>query len=152
MTAMDVFESYKSRGARIARLEEKIKRREAVMTSGTSRLSGDGGRSSGDASMRLIDYVSNIEELRGALDKAISEREREKACCLYLAEALPGLQADVMARIYLGGMTVREAAGDLGYSASYIKRVKGEAEKMCREITILYWDGVHVPAISTGRS
>ena len=154
MTAMDVFRSYVARGERIEALEEKIRRRAAVMTGGTSRPSAaeGGGRGGGDASMRLLDYVGNIEALRAELRSAQTAREEEKACALYLTEMIPVALGDVMARVYLEGREYGDIAEELGYSVSHVKRLRRDAERLCRDIQIISWDRKHVPVLTVPKN
>ena len=150
MTAMDIFRSYAGHGERIEDLEEMIRRREAVATGGTARPSSpDGGsRSSGDASMRLLDYVGNIEGLREELRTSRAALEEDKDCALYLTEMLPEPLGGVMARTYLEGKSAREVAEEMGYSVSHVKRLRREAERLCQGVRILSWDRKHVPVIA----
>lgn len=147
---MDVFRSYVSEAERIESLEEMIRRREAAATGGgrRSRDPGAGSRSTDDASMRLLDYVDNVERLRADLKRAKKRREEDKDCALYLTEMLPGPLGGVMARTYLEGKSAREAAEEMGYSVSHIKRLRRQAEKLCRGVRILSWDRKHVPVIA----
>ena len=149
MTAMDVFVSYLRRGEQIEALEEKIRRREAVMTGGTARPSEpDGGsRGTDDASMRLLDYVGNIESLRKELSACQQAREEDKDCALYLTEMLPDPLGGVMMRIYVEDKSYREIADEIGYSVSHVKRLRRDAEKLCQSIRVVSWDRRHVPVL-----
>lgn len=152
MTAMDVFVRYADNRKAVARLEEKIERRRALATGdGSPRLSPDGGsRGSGDASMRLLDYVANVDELLDERNKAQKQMDADRACCVYLAETLDDNYAGVMLRCWLEGMGLKQVADDMGYSVSSIKRIKRAAEELLARIEILYWDGVNVPVLSVG--
>lgn len=151
MTAMDVFLSYQRRGRRIASLSEKIRRREAVATGATSRPSPAGGRTSTDESMRLLDYVGSVEALRQELTKQSQAMEEDKVCAAYLTELLPGPLGGVMMRAHIEGMALKDIAREMGFSVSYVKRLKRTAEETCEKIAILSWDRRHVPAVSLPR-
>ena len=149
MNALDVFRAYAQDGERMAELEEKIRRREAVAAGGTRPVAQDGGgRSSRDASMRLLDYVDNVEQLRTDLERVRGAREADRACALYLTEMLPDPLGDVLSRVHLEGRSVKEAAKDMGYSTSHVRRLLKEAETMCRAIQIISWDRKHVPVLA----
>lgn len=148
MTAMDVFISYAKHGEWIEELEEKIRRREAMATGSGSRPSDTEGRSSGDASVRLLDYVGNVEELREKLKAAQAAREEDRGCAIYISEMLPGPMGGVMVRMCLEGKSAREAAEEMGYSVSHVKRLRREAEKLCGNIRIISWDRRHVPVLA----
>lgn len=150
MTAMDVFHDFLTHSARIEELEEMIRRRESAAIGGGARpLTTDGGsRSGGDASMRLLDYVGRVEELNEELRAIRQACEEEKNCALYLTELLPGAMGGVMARICLEGKTHRQVSEELHYSVSHVKRLRREAEKLCRDIQIISWDRWHVPVVA----
>lgn len=147
MTALDVFRRYAAADKEIEQLEEQIERREALATGSTARpLSPDSGsRGSGDASMRLLDYVANKEELQAKLDTRRQLKEADRACCIYLAETLLPQLAGIMIRVYIEGKGLKQTGAELGYSASQLKRLKRQAETLCQSIEITYWDGNHVP-------
>lgn len=148
MTAMDVFEDYARRGSRIRALEERIRRWEAAAEASPTRQLGEGGRGSVDSGTRMLDYVGKIWELREELAASRKAREEDRICALYLAEMMPEALGGVMTRAFLEGMTAREIARDLGYSESHIKRLKREGREFCAKMQVLYWDRVHVPAVS----
>lgn len=147
MTALDIFIRAKAAPGEIRMLEEKIERRRALQTSCTSKpLSGDaGGRSSDDASMRLLDYMSDIEDMEHALKARKRQSDADRACCVYLAEMMPDPYGGILTRIYLDGLTQRGCAESLHYSATHIRRMIPEAESFARRMTILLWDGEHAP-------
>ena len=150
MNALDVFRAYAQDGERIAELEEMIRRREAVATGGGSRPVGqDGGSRSGqDASVRRLDYVGNVEQLRADRDTARGTRDEERACALYLPEMLQDPLGDVLSRVHREGRTVKDAARDMGYSVSHVRRLLKEAETMCKAMKIISWDRKHVPVLA----
>lgn len=148
MTALDIFRRYQKAGDEISRLEEKIQRREALVMGCTARpLTPDSGGHGGnsDASMRLLDYVANKEELEASLRKKQQSAEADRACCIYLAEMLAPNHADVMVKIYLESKTLKAAAEEMAYSMTHVKRLRKEAEDICKNTEITYWDGKHVP-------
>ena len=110
MTALDVFRRYAAADKEIEQLEEQIERREALATGSTARpLSPDSGsRGSGDASMRLLDYVANKEELQAKLDARRQLKEADRACCIYLAETLLPQLAGIMIRVYIEGKGLKQ--------------------------------------------
>ena len=150
MTAYDIFRRYQTGGKKAEELTEMIRRREAMATGcGVRPVSSDGGgRGSRDASMRLLDYVGNIEELREKLRICLERREQDRMCCLYLAELLPEVHGGVMVRMVLEGKSLKETGVAMGYSGSHVRRLKKEADDMCRRIRIISWDRVHTPVIS----
>lgn len=150
VTALDMFRRYANAKMEIADLEERIERRKSMVMGGAQKpLSHDGGSRGGyDPSMRLLDYVENVEELRKRLEDRKQKRDGERACCLYLAEMLPVSLSNVMVRIYLEEQTLAVCAKEMNYSVSQIKRFKRDAEGICRWMNILSWDGFHVPLIS----
>lgn len=149
MTALDVFMGYGGREKRIEDLEERIRRREAVATGGGVRApDADGGRSGEDASMRLLDYVGNVEQLRAELQAARKERDEDKACAIYLTEMLPETMGKLMSRVYLEKQPLKTAAKAMGYSATHARRLLKEAEDICKGMQIVSWDRVHVPVLA----
>ena len=151
MTALDIFREY-GRAAKAAEaIGEKILRREAMATGATARpLSPDGGgRGSGDASMRLVEYVGNIEDLRAQLRDAERRRENLAACCVYLAELLPTASGDYLLRRYVQRKSMGMIAREMGCSESTVKRIREEAERQAAGVVILRWDGEHLPILAT---
>lgn len=153
MTALDVFRRCAAADREIDQIREKIERREALMTGRTARpLSPDGGgRGSGDASMRLVDYVANIEELRAKLEAREKQKASDVMCCLYLADSLEPRFSEVMKKAYLDHKGLKLIGEEMRYSVSQVKRLKAQAEDMCRSMEITYWDGVHVPLTAIRR-
>lgn len=138
---------------RIERAREKIERRRALASSCTTRpLSAAGGGSSGgDASMKLINYVAQIEELEGELARLTAERELIRSSCFYLADMLPEKLASVALRYYLEGATIKEISGAMHYSQTQIRRWKESAEEALERLTVLAWDRTHLPILGDAR-
>lgn len=149
MTALDIFRGCAALDEEIDSTLENIERRRALASGCTARpLSPDGGSSgSGDASMRMLDYMEEIEKLEAEVDEKKALRERYRSCCFYLAELLSPTLAKVALRFYLERKTIKRVANELKYSYATIKRYKRQAEDNLRLIEILYWDKVHVPMI-----
>lgn len=148
MTALEVFERVFAADSDIMDIQGKIDRRYALVTGTTARpLSQNTGSSggSGDASMRLLDYMGNVEDLEAKLNDRKVMKENDLACCVYLLEMLPANLAGVMSRRYLEGKSQRTCADELGYSVTSIRRMQKEAEGICRQITLTWWDGKHIP-------
>lgn len=150
MTAMDVFERYAAAEAELMEIQEKIDRRHALATGTTARpLSHDGGsRGSGDASVRLLDYMGNIEDLEKQKADRERMRDNDRACCMYLAEMLPPMMASIMTRRFLEGKSQRTCAEETGYSVTSIRRLQRHAEGILREIVLIQWDGNHIPIVA----
>lgn len=150
MTALDVFKRYAAATAELRRIQEMIDRREAMATGATARpLTNDGGsRGSGDASMRLLDYCANRDELEDRKRQRIAMRDSDMACCVYLAEVLPPEMGSIMTRRYLEGKRQCDCADAMHYSLSTIRRLQRNAEDMCRRIILTQWDGNHIPVIA----
>ncbi len=151
MTALEVFERCARADNDIARIEEKIERRRALAMGCTAKpADSQGGGGSKDASMKLVDYMADLEALEDELQKRKNRKAMDIGCAVYLAEQLPDTMGSIMVRCFLCGQVLRDVAGDLGYSMSHIKRMKREAEQACRNIRITWWDGEHVPVLSDG--
>ncbi len=148
MTALEVFERFQAADAELSDIQEKIDRRQALATGTTGRpLSQNSGSSggSGDASIRLLDYMSSVEDLERQLDARKAMKENDLACCVYLMEMLPPNLAGVMSRRYLECKSQRTCAEELGYSVTTIRRMQREAEGICQQIQLTWWDGKHIP-------
>ena len=150
MTGLDIFARIRRADADMEELRERILRRESAIQGTTARpLSEDGGiRGSRDASMRMADYVGDVEQLRARLDDRIRMQTRDMSCALYLADMVPRQLAGVVCRYYLDRMTYKAIGEDMHYSESHIKRLKRDADKALKRILILQWDGTHVPLVS----
>ena len=150
MTALDIFREYDRAAKAAEAIEEKIQRREAMATGATAKpLTADGGsRGGGDASMRLAEYVGNIEDLREQLRAAKARLDDLKACCVYLAEQLPAASGDYLLRRYVGRLTLRACAKALNCSETQARRIREEAERAASALVVLAWDGKHVPVLS----
>lgn len=146
MTAMEMFEHYAAGEDALDEIRTKIERRRQ-MAGGCTSQSFDraGDRSSGDASMRLLDYMNNIDALQKQLTHEESKRASDRACCVYLAEMLPEHLGQLMILRYLDSKTIRACANALHYSESHIRRLLNDAEDMCRNIELIWWDGIHIP-------
>lgn len=148
MTALEVFERVLVADDDLKDIEDKIVRRRALAVGTTARPpslnSGSGGGSS-DASMRLLDYVGSIEELQKQYDARKKMKENDQACCVYLMEMLPSNLAGVMSRRYLERKSQKTCADELGYSVTTIRRMQREAEGICKQIQLTWWDGNHIP-------
>ncbi len=146
MTAMDVFEHYAAGEDVLDEIRTKIERRRQMASGCTSQsFDCDGGRSSGDASMKLLDYMNNVAALERQLATVARKRASDRACCVYLAEMLPALQGKLMMLRYLDGKTIRSCAEIVHYSESHVRRLLNDAEELCRRIELTWWDGIHVP-------
>lgn len=150
MNGLDVYERYKAAEKQIKRKEEQIARRRALAEGCTSRpLSPDGGiRGSSDASMRLVDFMADVEKVQAEIDEIRAQRVRDKACCLYLAEMLPDNYGELLIRRYINGDSVQECAAGMAYSVTHTRRLLREAEGMCRCIELVAWDGSHIPIVA----
>jgi len=148
VTALEVFERFQAADDALSEIQDKIDRRRALATGTTARpLSQNAGSSggSGDASMRLLDYMGTVEELQQQLEDRKAMKENDLACCVYLLEMLPANLAGVMSRRYLEGKSQRTCGEELGYSVTTIRRMQQEAEGICRQIQLTWWDGEHIP-------
>lgn len=146
MTAMEMFEHFVAGEDVLDEIRTKIERRRQIAAGCTSQsFSSGGGRSSGDASMKLLDYMNNIETLERQLADEERKRACDRACCVYLAEMLPEVYGQLMIFRYLDGKTIRACADATHYSESHIRRLLNEAEAMCRDIELTWWDGIHIP-------
>lgn len=148
MTALEVFERFFVADDELKDIEEKIERRDALVTRVTARplsLNSGSGGGGGDASMRLLDYMGNAEDLQRQLKARKQMKENDLACCVYLLEMLPADLAAVMSRRYLEGKSQRTCGVELGYSITTIRRMQREAEGICKQITLTWWDGNHIP-------
>lgn len=149
MTALDVFKRFADGRKKLSRIEEKIERRRALQISCTSKpMEADSGsHGSGDASMRLLDYVADVDELLDERDAIRHEMETDRACCIYLAECMPDVIGKIMIEIYIGGATMKACADAIGYSVSHMRRLRTEAEDFAGKTVLTYWDGNHIPII-----
>ena len=95
--------------------------------------------------MRLLDYMSNVEDLEQKYSARQRMKENDLACCVYLLEILPPNLAGVMSRRYLEGKSQTICGEELGYSVTTIRRLQREAEEICRKIQLTWWDGNHIP-------
>lgn len=145
MTAMEMFEHYVSGEDTLDEIRTKIERRRQIAAGCTSMSFSSGGRSSGDASMKLLDYMNNIETLERQLIDEERKRACDRICCVYLAEMLPEMYGQLMIFRYLDGKTIKACAEAMHYSESHIRRLLNEAETMCRNIELTWWDGIHIP-------
>lgn len=149
MTALDIFRGCAALDEEIDSIRENIERRRALASGCTVRpLSPDGGSSgSRDASMRMLDYMAEVEKLEAKIEDKKALRESYRSCCFYLAELLVPTLAKVMLRFYLERKNIKRIAAEMKYSIATIKRYKRQAEDNLSLIEILYWDRVHVPMI-----
>jgi len=146
MTAMELFKHYAVGEDVLDEIRTKIERRKQMASGCTSQsFSSGGSRSSGDASMKILDYMNNIEALERQLADEERKRASDRACCVYLAELLPEKHGHLMILRYLDGKTIRACADTTHYSESHIRRLLNEAESMCRDIELTWWDGIHIP-------
>lgn len=147
MTALDVFRRYADADRVIEGLKEKIERREVMATGCTARpLSADGGgRGSGDASMRLANYVGDVEELRNQLGEKERQKKMDLQCCFFLAEGMSQILGKIMLLRYVENMTIEKISSEIHYSLSQTKRFKRDAEDLSKRTEIVYWDGKNVP-------
>lgn len=148
MTALEVFKRFQAADAELAEIQEKKERRYALTTGTTARpLSQNSGSSggSGDASMRLLDYMGIVDDLERQMEERETMKENDHACCVYLLEMLPPHLAGVMSRRYLECKSQRTCAEELGYSVTTIRRMQREAEGICQQIQLTWWDGEHIP-------
>lgn len=148
MNALDVFERVQAADTELMDIQDKIERRRALATRSTARptyRNPGGGGGSGDASVRLLDYMSNVEDLEQKYIARQRMKENDLACCVYLLEILPPNLAGVMSRRYLEGKSQKVCGDELGYSVTTIRRLQREAEEICRNIQLTWWDGNHIP-------
>lgn len=150
VTGLDVFQRYAAAEAEIRAIDEKIERRRALISGATARpLSPDGGsRGGGDASMRLLDYMANMEEMETERAQRVRMRENDRACCVYLAEMLPRLEAEMAMMRYLDGKTLKSCAKALNYSETTARRILQDLNAMLRCIYLTFWDGEHIPVVA----
>lgn len=149
MTALDIFQGCATLDEEIDSIRENIERRRALASGCTVRpLSPDGGGSgSRDASMRMLDYMAEVEKLEAKIEDKKALRESTRSCCFYLSGLLSPTLAKVALRFYLERKSIRKIANEIQYSYATVKRYKKQAEDNLSLIEILYWDRVHVPMI-----
>ena len=147
MTALDIFRECAATDARIERIRERIDRRRALASGCTARpLSPDGGSvGGGDASMRMINYVSEIQTLEEDYARQLTARESYRSCCLYLADLLSDCLASVALRTYLEHQGTKAIATAVHVSQATVRRYKRQADDELRKIEITYWDRSNVP-------
>lgn len=147
MTALDIFCECAAADKKIERLRERIERRKALASGCTARpLSPDGGSSGGsDASMRMLDYVAQIQGLEADIQRLAASREVCRSCCFYLADLLSDIAADVALSVYLEHKSINAIADAKGCSITTVKRYKRNADFELGRIEILHWDRQHVP-------
>lgn len=150
MNGLDVFLQLDKIDDEIERLTERITRRRALAEGCTSRpLTPDGGgKPSTDASMKLVDYVADIEKLEAKLRDAQTRRDNYAACCVYLAECIPDNLGTVMIDRYVLRYTYSKCGEVMGYSLTHIRRLLAEAENLCKRMELTMWDGIHIPVIA----
>ena len=150
MTAYEIYARCASAQGDIARIKEKLERRRALATGCTAKpMTQDGGsHGGGDASMRLLDYMADVEQIETELREREKLQEQDRVCCVYIADFLPPVLASIMTHVYLESRPMREVADLIGYSVSHTKRLRREAETLCRKVIITWWDGIHVPVLT----
>ena len=150
MTALDIFRECGALDKKIDRIQERIERRRALMTGCTARpMTGDGGSmGSSDASMRMLNYVSDIEALQADAREQEAARDACRASCLYLADMIPDIPAGVALRHYVEHKSMTVIATEMGYSLTHVKRLKRAADDDLSGIVITYWDHVNLPVCS----
>ena len=147
MTALDIFRECARLDGKIGRIEERIERRRALATGCTARpLSPDGGSiGGGDASVRMLDYMADIQALEEDRQRQIAERATYRGCCLYLSDLLEPILAGVALRAYLEHKGTGAIAEEINYSPATVRRYRKQADEALANIEIMHWDKCHVP-------
>lgn len=150
MTALDIFRECAAADGQIARTYERIERRKALATGCTTRpLSPDGGSfGSGDASVRMLNYLADLQALEEDVARQEAAREACRACCLYLADLLSPTLASVALRTYLEHQGTKAIAEEIKYSEATVRRYKRQADEALARIEITHWDRRHVPMVA----
>lgn len=155
MTAMEFIQHYEAVGEELMDVEEKIERRHALAKRTTARplsLNKGSGTGSGDGSMRILEYMINVDDLEQKKEECEIKYANYRACCLYLAEMLPPALAGIITRRYLEMKSQQTCAEEMAYSITSIRRLQRQAEEILRDIVIVQWDGVHVPIVAIQQS
>lgn len=150
MTALDIYRDCSAIDERIERVREKIERRRALASGCTARpLSPDGGgHGGGDASMRLLEQLADIQTMEAELAELEGQREQLRSCCLYLSDMMARALASVALQYYLEHKGYQAIAEDSHYGLTTVKRYKRYADEALRSIEIIHWDGRHTPMVS----
>ena len=98
--------------------------------------------------MRLVDYMADLERLEQDLTQLVEQKERDKACCLYLAEGMPEHLGKAMLLRYIDGLPVKLCAEQMNYSVQHYRRLLHDAEEFSRRMELTVWDGNHIPIIA----
>lgn len=149
MNALDIYKMAHEQKRKLASMGEALERRRAIAEGCTSKpLSADGGGfGSGDKSVKLLDFVSDVEEMEKSISEAQSKYSATLSCCVYMSGRLNARNADILERYYLAGKTIRAIAGEMAYSQGYVKQMKAAAEDEARALIVIEWDGKHTPVL-----
>ena len=131
MDAIEILKRCRRSEEEIQRLKTQVwQRRDAMDGMQTPVMDPNGGsRGSGDP-----DKTGRIVADLIATEQKLKEREQEQAVetasACALLDMLPELESKVLFRYYVKRMTISQAARDLKYQDTYLRRKKREAEHL----------------------
>lgn len=130
MQAIVILQRCRDAAGDIRRLEQRIQRRRDALTSISAPLPDPNGGSRGQGDP---DKIGKVEAEIDALERRKNAREEaqriEVAAACVLLDSLPELESDVLHGYYIKQESTAIIAKRLKYQDSYIRKVKGNAEK-----------------------
>lgn len=134
MKAMTILTRCRNAEADERRIRQRIsQRRDAIacMTPHVNAIGGGRGTSEPD---KIGAFVAAVTELEERLKLRQQARSVEIAAACTLLDALPEAESSIVHQYYVKGGKIPSIAKRLGYSESYVRKLKADAEKHLAEI------------------
>lgn len=135
MDALTCMRLLRDRQEQINRIKERIQMRRDAATAITAQY-GERGGSSGSSADKMPNYVADVDELLTKQNRLIRLQGAELALCVRLCDDLDGVKSKVLYEFYGKTWTLAAIAASEGYTAGYIRKVKGELDAALSERTV----------------
>lgn len=135
MDALSCMKLLRDRGDQIARLKERISMRRDAVTAITAQY-GERGGSSGSSADKMPNYVADVDELLTKQSALIRKQSAELQLCVQLCDGFDGVKSKVLYEYYGKTWTLNAIATSEGYTASYIRKVKGELDAELQQMKV----------------
>ena len=134
MKAMTILTRCRNAEADERRIRQRISQRRDAIACMTPRINAIGGGRGTSETDKIGAFVAAVTELEERLRLRQQAHSVEIAAVCTLLDVLPEAESSIVHEFYVKGAKIPSIAKRLGYSESYARKLKADAEKHLSEI------------------